>query len=193
MLFHWSEIPVLVGWRHTHGGIDWWWRSWTVWRASRTGIILASAPAETDARVANRIALHLVDGHLSCMTLDELDEATALPGGDLDVGDLAKALEEGTQLIFRNVSRKPPNKDGSIIGVGELIHGLLLLLLAVERYGGSSHSRRVHWATRTWHAHPARTSGTALVLWSCRRDAHGSISTVYTLHLTESSLLVNFV
>jgi len=35
-LFHWCEIAVLVRWRHTHGGIDWWWWSWTIWSPSRT-------------------------------------------------------------------------------------------------------------------------------------------------------------
>jgi hypothetical protein len=193
LLFHWSEIAVLMRWRHTHGGIDWWWWSRTVGSASRTRIVLASAPAETNAGVTNRVALHLIDSHLCGVTLDELDKATALPRRNLDVGDLAEALEEGAQLIFRNVSRKSSNKDGSIIRIGELVHGLLLLLLAVERHWGSSHGWWVHWSPTTWHAHSTRTSWTALVLWSCRRDAHGSISAVNTLHLTESSLLVNFI
>lgn len=43
-------------------------------------------PAQTDARVADWVALHLVDGNLS--------------GRSLDVCDLAEALEEGTELAL---------------------------------------------------------------------------------------------
>lgn len=43
-------------------------------------------PAQTDARVADWVALHLFDGHLG--------------GENLDVCDLAEALEEGTELAL---------------------------------------------------------------------------------------------
>jgi hypothetical protein len=37
------------------------------------------------------------------MTLYELNKATALSRRNLNIGDLSEALEEGTQLIFRNI------------------------------------------------------------------------------------------
>ena len=46
----------------------------------RSGIVLRSTPGETDARIADGIALHLIDCHLSGVALDELNEATALSG-----------------------------------------------------------------------------------------------------------------
>jgi hypothetical protein len=57
-------------------------------------VVLAAAPRQTDAGVANRVALHLVDGHLSGVAVDKLDEAAALARGDLHVGDLSESLEE---------------------------------------------------------------------------------------------------
>ncbi len=92
---HGSIVTVLVLWRHAHGRVDRWRRSRTIGGTSWAGIVLTAAPAKTDARVPNGISLHLVDGHLRRMTLHELDEATAFAGWDLDVGDLAEALEEG--------------------------------------------------------------------------------------------------
>jgi hypothetical protein len=127
------------------------------------------------------------------VTLDELDEAAAFSGGDLDVGDFAEALEEGAQLIFRNVPRKSSDKNGGIVRIGKLIHGLLLLLLAVEGHWRTSHGGWVHRAASARHSHSTRTTRAALVLWCCRRNTHGSVSTVYTLHFAESSLLINFI
>lgn len=85
-------------------------------------VVLRAAPAETDARVTNGVALHLVDGHLSSMAVDELDEATALARGDLDIGDFTESLEEGAKLILGNVAREATNKDGRVVRVGELVH-----------------------------------------------------------------------
>lgn len=73
-------------------------------RSANSRVVLRSAPAETHARVTDGVALHLVDGHLGGMAVDELDEAAALAGGNLDVGDLTKALEERSQLVLGNVS-----------------------------------------------------------------------------------------
>jgi hypothetical protein len=190
---HWSKIAILVGWWHAHGRINRRWRGWPVWSASGTRIVLAPAPTETNTRVANRITLHLVDSHLSCMTLDELDEATAFSRGDLDVGDFAEALEERAQLILCNVSRKSSNKNSGIVRIGKLIHGLLLLLLTIKGHWRGSHGGWVHRATRARHSHSARAARAALVLWGCRRNAHGSVSTVYTLHFAEGSLLIDFI
>jgi hypothetical protein len=127
------------------------------------------------------------------VTLDELDESAAFSRGDLDVGDFAEALEEGTQLILRDISRQSSNKNRGIVRIGKLIHGLLLLLLAVERHGRTPHGGWVHRAAGTGHSHSARTTRAALVLGSCRRNTHGSVATVYPLHLAEGSLLVDFV
>lgn len=63
------------------------------------------------------------------MAMNELHEAAAFAGGDLDVGDLAKALEEGTQLILSDVARQTTNEDGCVVRVRELIHRLHRTLL----------------------------------------------------------------
>ena len=57
-------------------------------------VVLGATPGETNARVTDGVSLHLIDCHLCSVTMDKLDEAAAFAGGDLDVGDLAEALEE---------------------------------------------------------------------------------------------------
>lgn len=86
-----------------------------------TGVVLGAAPRQTDTGVPNRIALHLVDGHLGRVAVNELDEATALSRRDLDVGDLAEALEERAKLILGHVTRQTADKDGGVVGISELI------------------------------------------------------------------------
>lgn len=72
--------------------------------SANSRVVLRSAPAEAHTGVTDGVALHLVDGHLGGVTVDELDEAAALAGRNLDIGDLSKALEERSQLILGNVS-----------------------------------------------------------------------------------------
>jgi hypothetical protein len=85
-------LSISMSWWHAHGVVLRWWGGRAVWCASWSGVVLRAAPGETNTRVTNRIALHLVDGHLSSMTLDELNETTTLSWWDLNIGDLAKAL-----------------------------------------------------------------------------------------------------
>lgn len=66
--------------------------------------------------------MHLVDGHLSGVPVNKLDETAAFAGGDLDVGDFTKALEERSELILSDVARQPTDKDGRVVGVSELVH-----------------------------------------------------------------------
>lgn len=99
-------------------------RSRTV-RSTHARVVLRAAPRKADARVPNRISLHLVDRHLSGVAVDELDKAAALSGGDLDVCYLAETLEEGTQLVLGHVARQAADEDGSVVRVGELVHGSL--------------------------------------------------------------------
>lgn len=73
-------------------------------RSTYTRVVLRTSPRETNARVANWVALHLVDGHLGSMAVDKLDETAALARRNLDVGDLSEALEEGTELILGDVA-----------------------------------------------------------------------------------------
>lgn len=68
-------------------------RSRTV-RGADARVVLRTTPRKTDTRVANGVALHLVDGHLGSMTMDELNKTAAFAGGDLDIRNVAKALEE---------------------------------------------------------------------------------------------------
>lgn len=85
-------------------------------------VVLRATPAQAHSRVANGVALHLVDGHFRSVAVHELHEATALARGDLDVGDLSEALEEGSELILGDVAREPADKHGSVVGIGELVH-----------------------------------------------------------------------
>ena len=111
-------------------------RSWAVvghthvmrWRGGRSvgcayaRVVLGSTPAETHTGIPNRIALHLVDGHLGSVTMNKLNEAAALARRNLNIGDFAKALEERAKLVFCNVARQSSHKDGSVVWVGKLIH-----------------------------------------------------------------------
>lgn len=192
---HWSEIAVRVRRRHTHRWVHRWRRSGTVWGAGGTRIVLATSPAETDPRIPNRIALHLVDGHLCCVTLDELNKPAALPGRNLDVGNFSEALEERPELVLRDIPRKPSNKDCGVVRVGELVHWLRLAIVSDRRTSHVVHAAHwcSSWTTWTWHAHTSWPSTTGLVLWCCRGDAHGSIAAVDPLHLLQCALLVTLV
>jgi len=187
-----ARRKVAVLRRHAHGRVDWWWRRRTVRSASRSRVVLGAAPAETDARVADRVALHLVDGHLGSVTLNKLDEAATLSGRDLDIGDLAEALEEGTELVLGDVAGKATNKHSGVIRVGELVHGLRSTVVA--SHGRGAHGVHAHGVRATGHATHARSaSSTTLVLGSGGADAHGPVAAVNTLHFTESKLLVALV
>ena len=187
--------------RHTH--IEDWWRwSGTVWSASRTRVVLAAAPGEADTRVANWIALHLIDGHFCCMTLDELNEAAALSWWNLDIGDLAKALEEGTQLVFGNVAGKTTHEDSGIVGVSELVHWHTARASSITAREEAAH---LWWWSISWHTTwlhswwmhvatwTALCSTAALVLWRGRGDAHRTVAAVDTLHFSEGALLLAFI
>ena len=191
----WSEIAVRVRRRHTHRWVHRRRRRRTVWGAGRTRIVLATSPAKTDPRVADGVTLHLVDGHLCSVTLDELNKSAAFPGRNLDVGDLSKALEKRAELVLRNISRKPSNEDCGVVRVGELIHWLRLAVVSDRRISHVVHATHwcSSWATWTWHAHTSWPSTTGLVLWCCRGDAHGSVAAVDPLHLLQCALLVTLV
>lgn len=120
-----------------------------------TGVVLRTAPRQTDAGVANRVSLHLVDGHLSSVAVDELDKATALSRRDLDVGDLAEALEEGAKLILSHVARQATNEDGGVVGVGELVQA------AVHAASHTTSHATGHTTAHATHA-ARRASGTRL-------------------------------
>ena len=129
------------------------------------------------------------------MTLHELHETTSLSRGDLDVGDLSEALEEGSQLVLGHVARQTSDEDGGVVGIGELVHGLGRAVVAEGR--GSAH--RVHSWSHTaathgaGHGHASWAATTSLVLGSGSGDPHGAVSAVHALHLGESALLVALV
>lgn len=189
---HRRETTVLVSWRHAHGRVHRRrWGSGTVGASGGAGVVLRAAPAETYPRVTNGVALHLVDGHFGGMTLDELDETTALARRDLDVGDFTEALEERTELVLSDVAGEATNENGGVVGVGELVHGLRSAI--VVAHWGSTHGVHAHVGA-AWtlgHAHSTGTAGTTtLVLGGSSADAHGAVTTVYALHLSEGLLLV---
>ena len=104
------------------------------------------------------------------MTLDKLNKAAALSRWDLDVGDFTEALEEGTKLIFGHIARQPPNKDGGVVRVSELVHRLLLVV--ETHWRSAAHGWRIpHWPTALLllllHAHSTRATRAAFVLRCC--------------------------
>jgi hypothetical protein len=127
------------------------------------------------------------------MTLDELNETTSLSRRNLDVRDLAKALEERAKFILRDVTRQASDEDSGVVRVGELVHGLGLTAV-VRRHLRCSHLGRVaHGTTAAASHHGVHATGTALVLGGSGADAHGTIAAVDALHLTKSTLLVLLV
>jgi hypothetical protein len=119
------------------------------------------------------------------MTLNELDETAALARRDLDIGDLAKSLEERAKLILGDIAGQSTNKNGRVVGVGELVHRLRS---TVEAHRWSTHGR-VH--TRgARHAHATGNDTRTLVLGSSGGDAHRAVTAVDSLHLTQSALLI---
>ena len=200
---HRSVAAVLVRRRHTtHRRIDRWRRGGAVRSAGRARVVLAASPAQAYSRISDGIALHLVDGHLGSVALDELDETAALARWNLDIGDLTKSLEERAQFILSDVAREASHEDSGIVGICELIHWLrllllLLLLTTVEwLHGWLSHRWIAHGtaATATRHTHiHAATHRSTFVLGSRSRNAHRSIAAVDALHLTKSTLLVALV
>lgn len=183
--FHRGESCVLVLRGKVHGGRG---RSGAVRAASRAGVVLRATPAQTDTRVTDGITLHLIDGHLGRMALDELDETASLTRRDLDIGNLAKSLEEGAQLILGHISGETADEDGRVVGVSELVHWLRG---TVETHGRGTHGG-VH-ASRAGHAHGARNNTRTLVLGSGSGDTHRAVAAVDPLHLAERTLLVVLV
>jgi hypothetical protein len=109
--------------RHTSLQKVWWGRRGAVRRAD-AGVVLRPAPREADAGVADGITLHLVDRHLSGVPMHELNKATALSRGNLDVGDFSESLEEGAELILGHVATQATHEDSGVVGIRELVHGL---------------------------------------------------------------------
>jgi len=166
---------------------------WSIWCAGGSGIILATAPAQSNARVANGIALHLIDGHFSSMALHELNKAATLSRWNLDVGDFSEPLEERAELVLGDVARKSTDENGSIVGIRELVHGLWSSIISDR-----SASHRIHAHRRllcSWHpTHNCCLAGiAALVLGGGGGDAHRSVSAVDTLHLVQGAFLVSLI
>ena len=104
--------------RHTHSwseGDGWRWCR-AVGRASWAGVVLGAAPAKTNTRVADRVALHLVDGHFGSVALYKLNETASLARRDLDVCDFAKTLEEGAELVLGDVAGQTTNENSCCWG-----------------------------------------------------------------------------
>jgi len=169
-------------------------------RGANSRVVLGAAPAQADSRVANGIALHLVDGHFGSMAVDKLDEAAALAGGDLDVGDLSKALEERSKLILGNIAREPADKHRRVVWVGELVHLRRRVVAAI----GEALHLTPHGLLRNAAHHGTAAAAAALlarcceslvtaVLGSSGRDSHRSVTAVNTLHLNQGALLVVLV
>jgi len=113
------------------------------------------------------------------MSLHKLNETAPLAWRNLNVGNLAETLEEGTQFIFSDISREATDEDGGVVWVSKLVHGLRCAVVTHWRSAHGVHSDR---ATGLY-VHAGGASGTtALVFWRRGRDAHWAIAAVDTLH-----------
>jgi hypothetical protein len=124
-------------------------RSRTI-RGTYSRVVLRPTPGKTNTRISNGIALHLIDSHLSGMTMDKLDKATALARRNLDIGDLSEALEERTKFIFRDVAREATDEDRGVVRIRELVHRLdrvevAAAVVVVRRHTPSTHG--TSWTT----------------------------------------------
>ena len=187
-----TTVGVLRGHTHAWAEGNWWRWCRTVRGAGWTRVVLGPTPAKTDARVTDGVALHLVDSHLGSVALNELNEAATLAWGNLDVCNLAKALEEGAELVLGDVAGQTADEDGSVVRVSKLVHRLGSTV--VTTHGRSAHRVHAHTgaAAALGHAaHSAGTSGTtALVLGCGGGNTHGAVAAVDALHLSEGLLLV---
>lgn len=189
-----------MSWRHAHGRVLRWWWCGSVRCAGWSRVVLRAAPRETNTRVSDGVSLHLVDGHLGSVALNELNEAAALSGWNLHVGDLSKALEERSELVLGNVARQSSDKDSGVVWVGELVHGLRSTIIVHGRRsvhaihaGSRLHTLTHWWATTTLHRHTGWSTTARLVLGCSSGDAHRSVSAVNALHLGQGALLVLLV
>lgn len=140
---HRSKVAVRMLGGHAHLRVHRGRRRRAVRGTCRARVVLTAAPAKSNTRVADRVPLHLVDGHLGSVTLHKLDEAAALAGRDLDVGDLSEALEERTKLILRDITAESTDENSGVVGVGELVHGLRsAIVAATATAAAASHLRR---------------------------------------------------
>lgn len=180
-----------MGWRHAHGRKDGWGRCWAVRGARGARVVLAATPRKTNARVADGISLHLVDGHFGGVTLDELDESTSFSWGNLHVGDFTEALEEGAKLIFGDISRQTTDENSGVVRVSELVHGLGSTVVPHWRSAHGIHATRTA-LLRHAVAHGLSAGTAALVLGGGGGNAHGAVTAVHALHFIERLLLILF-
>jgi len=130
------------------------------------------------------------------VAVDELNETTALARGDLDVRDLAEALEERSKLILSDITRKSTDEDSSIVRIGELVHLSSWVETAVATTVGEAAHLTPHLLLRHATHHGAAVVVTVsetvvtAVLGSSGGNTHGTVAAVDTLHLDQSTLLV---
>ena len=124
------------------------------------------------------------------MTLHKLNESTAFSRRNLDISDFTESLKKRTKLVFSHIPRKTSDEDGSVVGIGKLIHRLRSAVVS-DRWV----SHRVHsygpWVTR--HGHPDRANSSRFVFWSGGGNPHRTITAIDTLHLGQGALLVALV
>lgn len=151
------------------------------------------------------------------MAVDKLNEATTLARGDLDVGDLAESLEEGSELVLGDIAGQSTDEDGGVVGVGELVHLRSRVVAAIRREAlhatphGLLRNTAHHGTTAVLVA--ARTSESVVtareivsqkenmtlgriqhgglpVLGGSGRDSHRSVTAVNALHFDQGTLLI---
>jgi hypothetical protein len=73
---------------------------------------------------------------------------------DLNVSNLAEALEEGAKFVFGDVSREFSNEDSDIVWISELVHWPRNLIIAYKKSTHGIHSNIIA-ITALLHTHAA--------------------------------------
>jgi hypothetical protein len=132
------------------------------------------------------------------MAVDKLHETATLARRDFDVGDFSEPLEKRTKFILRDVSGEAADENSRVVGVGKLVHRLdwgVRGSLAVVGRRGTPHGATGMARNRRHHGvRSGVTMAMAILvrtgLRSRRRDTHGAIAAINTLHLNQGTLLV---
>ena len=88
-------------------------------------MVLRSSLREADARISDKLTLHLPYRYLGYTAINELNEAITLAGKDPDIYNLPEAVEEQLELMLSYIIRKTANEDSHIVRVSKLMYRLL--------------------------------------------------------------------
>ncbi|KAH3672135.1 hypothetical protein WICPIJ_010129 [Wickerhamomyces pijperi] len=78
-------------------------------------------PAQSDSGVANRVPLHLSDGHFGRVSRGELNKPTAFTQWDLHVGDVTEGLEVVFEIFLGDDGWQATDEHSGVVWISELV------------------------------------------------------------------------